>query len=192
MDDPAIRDHHRDRATGVEIHQRITLQQKICDCARCDAADALTQAQRVGGPGPRHPEALEVGEPGLAAVLRAAGGNLEVCGFMDVFPAVRGCIYNDLRITTMDLQARRQEILEVAARHGARNVRLFGSVARGDDRPGSDVDLLVEMAPGRSLLDLVGLGQDLEDLLHRSVDVLTEASLHPSLRERILAEARPL
>ena len=82
--------------------------------------------------------------------------------------------------------------MTIAARYGASNVRLFGSVARGDDRPQSDVDLLVEMAPGRSLLDLVGLCQDLESLLKRTVDVLTDASLHPALRERILAEARPL
>ena len=92
----------------------------------------------------------------------------------------------------MDLQNRRQEILDVAASHGAHNVRLFGSVARGEARPGSDVDLLVEMDSDRSLLDLVGLGQDLEALLDCKVDVLTDASLHPALRDRILAEARPL
>lgn len=59
-----------------------------------------------------------------------------------------------------DLQAVRQDILRVAARHGARNIRLFGSAARGEDRPGSDLDLLVDMESGRSLLDLVALGQD--------------------------------
>lgn len=92
----------------------------------------------------------------------------------------------------MDLQSKRHEILRIAAHHGARNVRLFGSVARGDDHAGSDVDLLVDMEPGRSLLDLIGLGQDLEELLDRKVDVLTDASVHPALRERILTEARPL
>lgn len=92
----------------------------------------------------------------------------------------------------MDLQQKRDEIIQIAARHGARNLRLFGSVARGDDRAGSDVDLLVNMEPDRSLLDIVGLGQDLEELLERRVDVLTDASLHPALRERILAESRPL
>ncbi len=92
----------------------------------------------------------------------------------------------------MDLQNRRQEILHVAASHGARNVRLFGSIARGDARSGSDVDLLVEMDPDRSLLDLIGLGQDLEALLDCKVHVLTDASLHPALRARILADARPL
>lgn len=92
----------------------------------------------------------------------------------------------------MDLHDKRHDILRVAARHGARNVRLFGSAARGEDRPDSDLDLLVEMEAGRSLLDLVGLGQDLEDLLHRKVDVLTDASIHPALRARIVAEAQPL
>jgi len=92
----------------------------------------------------------------------------------------------------MTVQGYRAEILRIAARHGAHNVRLFGSVARGEDRPESDVDLLVEMEAGRSLLDLVSLGQDLEDLLHRRVDVLTDDSVHPSVRSRILAEARTL
>jgi hypothetical protein len=91
-----------------------------------------------------------------------------------------------------DLHLQRAEILEIAASHGARNVRLFGSVARGEDRPDSDVDFLVDMEPGRSLLDLVGLGQELEQLLGRKVDVLTEGSVHPAIRERIASEARPL
>jgi hypothetical protein len=92
----------------------------------------------------------------------------------------------------IDLRARRQDILRVAARHGARNVRLFGSAARGEDRPGSDLDLLVDMESGRSLLDLVALGQDLEELLHRKVDVITDSSVHPAIRPHILADARPL
>lgn len=92
----------------------------------------------------------------------------------------------------MDLLEKRNEILRIAKRYGASNLRVFGSVARGDDRPASDVDLLVDMAPDRSLLDVVGLGQDLEELLDRHVDVLTRASLHPALRARILAESRPL
>lgn len=92
----------------------------------------------------------------------------------------------------MELQQKRSEIIQIAARRGAHNLRLFGSVARGDDRVGSDIDLLVDMEPDRSLLDIVGLGQDLEELLDCRVDVLTDASLHPALRERILAESRPL
>ena len=92
----------------------------------------------------------------------------------------------------MDLQQRRNDIRRIAARYGGRNLRVFGSVARGDDRAHSDVDLLVDMDPDRSLLDVVGLGQDLEELLDRKVDVLTGASLHPALRDRILAESRPM
>ena len=93
---------------------------------------------------------------------------------------------------TQDVERNREAILQVAVRHGARNVRVFGSVARGDDRPDSDVDLLVEMEADRSLLDLVGLGQELEALLQRKVDVLTEESLAPSIRQRIANEARAL
>lgn len=92
----------------------------------------------------------------------------------------------------MELRDKRPDILKIAASHGASNVRVFGSAALGEDRPGSDLDLLVEMEAGRSLLDLVGLGQDLEDLLHTKVDVLTDASIHPALRARILADVRPL
>ena len=91
-----------------------------------------------------------------------------------------------------EVQAHRDAILRIADRHGARNVRVFGSVARGDHGPESDVDLLVEMAPDRSFLDLVGLGQELEALLHRPVDVLTDESIHPALRSRITADARAL
>lgn len=92
----------------------------------------------------------------------------------------------------MDVQEKRQEILRIAASHGARNVRLFGSIARGEDHLESDIDLLVDTDSDRSLWDLVGLGQDLEELLDCRVDVLTDGSLHPALRERILAEARAL
>lgn len=83
----------------------------------------------------------------------------------------------------------RDEILRLARAHGARKLRLFGSVARGDDRSDSDLDLLVEMEPGRSLVDHVALKQDLEGLLGRDVDVVTEQSLHPRLRDRVLREA---
>jgi len=86
----------------------------------------------------------------------------------------------------------RNEILRLAARHGARNVRLFGSVARGKARPDSDVDILVTMEKGRSLLDLIGFWQDVEDLLGRKVDVISDGGVSPYLRERILGEAVPL
>jgi hypothetical protein len=90
------------------------------------------------------------------------------------------------------VKAKRSEILRLAAQHGARNVRVFGSLARGQADPDSDLDLLVEMDEGRSLLDLVGLWQDLEELLGSKVDVISEGGLSPYLREHVLAEAIPL
>jgi len=90
------------------------------------------------------------------------------------------------------LQKYRTEILDLAMRHGARDVRVFGSLARGQGGEGSDLDLLVTLGEERSLLDLVGLKQDLEDLVHRPVDVVTERALSPYLRERVISEAVPL
>ena len=90
------------------------------------------------------------------------------------------------------LKKQRQEILAIAARHGARNVRVFGSAARGKVGPDSDFDLLVELDDGRSLLDHVALIQDLEDLLGRKVDVVTDDALHWYIRERVIQEAIPL
>jgi len=91
-----------------------------------------------------------------------------------------------------DLLERREEILAVAARHGARRVRVFGSVVRGEETPESDLDLLVEFEPGRSLLDHIALAQDLKDLLGREVDVVTEGGLHSYIRDRVCREAVPL
>ena len=90
------------------------------------------------------------------------------------------------------VREKRHDILRIAARHGTSNVRVFGSVARGEAGPGSDLDLLVSLAPGRSLLDHVALWQDLEDLLHCKVDVVSEQALHWYIRERVLEEATPL
>jgi hypothetical protein len=86
------------------------------------------------------------------------------------------------------LHDRREEILKVAAGHGATEIRLFGSRARNEAGRGSDVDLLVRLAPGRTLLDLVAIKQDLEDLLSCSVDVVTEDALSPYLRPQVLKE----
>lgn len=96
-------------------------------------------------------------------------------------------------MATLDrLRKRKTEILDAAARHGARNLRVFGSVVRRTDTEASDIDLLVDFDADRSLLDLVGLKQDLECLLGRQTDVVTEAALSVHLRDRVLAEARPL
>ncbi len=87
------------------------------------------------------------------------------------------------------LKEKRGEILKIAARHGARNVRLFGSAARGEADEASDLDFLVEMEPGRSLLDMGGLLMDLRELLGCEVDVITERGLKARIRERVLREA---
>jgi predicted nucleotidyltransferase len=87
------------------------------------------------------------------------------------------------------LAAHRDEILAIAARHGARNVRVFGSIARGEADEQSDIDLLVDMQSGRSLFDLGGLIIDLRELLGRDVDVMTPRGLRDRIRDQVLAEA---
>ena len=90
------------------------------------------------------------------------------------------------------LAEKREEILQLAASRGVCNVRLFGSVARGEAKEDSDIDLLVDVESGRTLLDVVGLWLDLEMLLGRKVDLLTEGGVSRHLQESILSEARPL
>jgi len=87
------------------------------------------------------------------------------------------------------IRGRREAILRLAESYGIRRVRIFGSIARGEDRPESDIDVLVEFEPGRSLLDQVGFRQDLEEMLGRRVDVVSERGISPYLEARILAEA---
>lgn len=88
--------------------------------------------------------------------------------------------------------SKRDDIIRIARRYGASNVRVFGSVARGNADAASDLDLLVDLEPGRSLFDLGGLLMELQELLGCRVDVVTEAGLRPRLRERVLKEAMPL
>jgi predicted nucleotidyltransferase len=90
------------------------------------------------------------------------------------------------------LQQQRDEILRISAKHGAYNVRIFGSVARGEADGESDIDVLVDLEAGRNLLYLGGLLMDLQELLQCQVDVVTERGLRPRIRERVLAEAVPL
>lgn len=90
------------------------------------------------------------------------------------------------------IEAHRTELLALASRRGVTGVRVFGSMSRGDASDDSDVDLLVTLTPGTSALALGGLLLDAQELLGRRVDVVTEASLHPALREQVLASAVPL
>lgn len=96
-------------------------------------------------------------------------------------------------MSTLDLlKTKREDILHLATVRGARNIRIFGSVARGEDDKTSDIDFLVDMEPGKSLLDLGGLLMDLQELLGCPVDIVTERGLKTRLRDRILQEAVPL
>jgi uncharacterized protein len=95
-------------------------------------------------------------------------------------------------LTMAQLESRRQEILAIAMGHGASHVRVFGSVARGDAGDQSDLDLLVRMEQGRSLLDRIALIQDLEDLLQHPVDVVNEKAIPAPICLRVIQEARLL
>lgn len=92
----------------------------------------------------------------------------------------------------LELQARRGEIIALARRYGAEQVRVFGSVARGESGPGSDVDLLVRLTPGVTLLRHAALTREMKTLLGCEVDVISERGLRAGIRDRVLAEAIPL
>jgi predicted nucleotidyltransferase len=87
------------------------------------------------------------------------------------------------------LKNKRNEILDIANHYGARKMRIFGSILRGEATVNSDVDFLVELEQGRSLLDIIAIKQDLEDLLGCKVDVVTEAALSPYIRDEVLGQA---
>lgn len=87
------------------------------------------------------------------------------------------------------IESKRDDILRIAKIHGAGNVRIFGSVTRGEDTEESDVDILVTMDSGRTLFDLIGFNQDLEDFLGCKVDVISDRGLSPYFQDRILSEA---
>jgi len=90
------------------------------------------------------------------------------------------------------LLAHRPEVLALAQRHGATNLRVYGSIAKGQEHPGSDLDLLVDLAEDQSLLGLIGFRQELEDLLGCLVDVTEAETLHPLIRHEILDQAQLL
>ena len=95
-------------------------------------------------------------------------------------------------MTLNEIRAQRDAILGIAARYGARNVRLFGSTVRGTSRTDSDIDFLVDLEPGRTLLDLGGLLMDLQSFIGTRVDVTLERMLRPNVRLQVLQEAIPL
>ena len=92
-------------------------------------------------------------------------------------------------VTMDDIRRRREQILQVTARHGAGRVRIFGSVSRGEASPASDVDVLVHLADQATLLDQIALKHELEDLLGCTVDVVDDEAVHPALRDDVLAQA---
>jgi predicted nucleotidyltransferase len=95
-------------------------------------------------------------------------------------------------IPSKALKAHKTELIELARQYGAANIRLFGSVLRGTDNESSDLDLLVDMPEGATLLDIIGLEQSIGDCLGVTVEVLTDNDLPESFREDILREARPI
>ncbi len=95
-------------------------------------------------------------------------------------------------VTLEQLRARREELIALASRHKAENIRIFGSVARGDANENSDVDILVHFREGASLFDLIHLIDDTSTLIHTKVDVVSDGGLSPYLARRILSEAVPL
>ena len=95
-------------------------------------------------------------------------------------------------LTFEQLQARRQELIELAKKHKAENLRVFGSVVRGEANENSDVDFLVHFQQGASLFDLIHLIEDTSALINTKVDIVSDGGLSPYLAKRILAEARPL
>lgn len=156
-----------------------TLLARIADHARAQGLNRRELAQRAGV----RPETLSrIASRGtcdfdtLGRLAAAAGLRL---GIQDDQPRAAGQARAEV--------LRRQALIRTLAKaHGARSIELFGSAARGEDRPGSDLDFLVELDPGRSLLDLIGLAEDLQDALGRKVETVTAAGLKP----RVLKEAR--
>src|SRR5439155_5626714 len=124
----------------------------------------------------------------LERILAASGNSLR----LEVAPRARPR-QNPIRISRLALIRQcRQRLLDAARRHGARNLRVFGSVARGDETPESDVDFLVELEPGRTLLDLIGFQQEAEEILGVGVDVAAPRMMKERVRARAMREARPV
>ena len=161
-------------------------------------ASGLTQSQLAERAGTSQPAvnryergAVLPSLPTLERLVRATGRTLIVKTSLRSRPGLVSARSGSGAVASV-LRHERARILQAAVEHGARNVRVFGSVARGDEQAASDVDLLVDLAPGRTLLDLVGLRLALEDLLAIDVDVTTLDMLKPAARAAVRREAVPL
>ena len=131
--------------------------------------------------------------PTLERLLLACGRRLELRVVeTDRAPAPSTSVRGQLGPLAQALRHHRRELLDAARRHGVGRVRVFGSLARGEALPASDVDLLVELAPGRTLLDLAGYRREAQEILGISVDVATRDMLKGRLRAEVLSEALPL
>jgi predicted nucleotidyltransferase len=97
-----------------------------------------------------------------------------------------------MSMSLKDLRRERDQIKKAAQKYGASNIRVFGSVSRGEEGPDSDIDFLVDFEADRSLLDMVGLKLELEELLGHKVDLVTEESIHRLISPRVMKEAIPL
>lgn len=134
-------------------------------------------------------EGVPAQKKGWQAVVGMFADDPEMKEIFDLGKQIRDSEPPDFGYSLEMLREDRVKILELAARHGAHNIRVFGSVARGDAGVASDIDLLVDFEPQRSLLDQAGLKIDLEELFRVRVDVATVAGLKPRIRERVLREA---
>lgn len=126
--------------------------------------------------------------PTLERLLAACGGRV-VLGNSASAPRARGRRGKRHLAAVRDA---RERLLQAASRHGLRDVRIFGSVARGEETEKSDIDLLVDPGPGRTLIDLIGFQQEAESILGANVDAVTERSLKPRVRAGAIRDARPL
>lgn len=145
----------------------------------------LTQAEVAERAGTSQPAVNRYERGEVTPSVQTLERLLEACGYQLALERTEG------RLARLVRRERRQ-IIELARKRGASNVRVFGSIARNDEKVSSDVDLLVDLEPGRTLIDLSGLRLDLRELLGCDVDVATEDLLKKTVRGRALSEARPL
>jgi predicted nucleotidyltransferase/DNA-binding XRE family transcriptional regulator len=131
--------------------------------------------------------------PTLERLLRGCGQRLEIRALSGGDPSPpASSMRSQIGRRARELRRRRRRLLDTARRHGIRNVRVFGSLARGQEGPDSDVDMLVDLEPGRTLLDLAGFRREAEQILEVPVDVATPDMLKERIRAEVLAEALPL